>query len=680
MSRFSAIGPVALVLSVLIAAGAAEVLALTTTPVAPPAAGTPWDPDYTAHLAAANEAELKKRLGRAGVKAAAEATPGMADYDVTWYDLVLDLDPATEQVVGTTTVRAAVVAVSLDVVDLNFNPLVTVAEARSDASTLAFARAGDVLSLTLERTYLQGEIFTVEVDYTGNPAGDYFGWNTVEGAPMIWTLSEPYGARDWWVCKDLNTDKADSVDLHITVPDTLVVASNGAEQAATVPGAGRKTFHWQHRYAIAPYLVSLAIHPYQVIVDSYQPAVGAPMPVLHYVVPSWATEAQAGYAVTPTMLATFAAAFGEYPFVDEKYAHAHFPWGGGMEHQTCSSMLYWYFGEGIIAHELGHQWFGDLITCADFHHIWLNEGFARWLEAFWLEKSQGEQAYRDRMAAVRYEGAGTIYVEDASDFDQIFNVDLSYNKASWVVHMLRGVLGDEDFFAGLVAYRAQYAGGSATTEELQAVLEGVSGVDLAAFIQQWIYGEYFPAYLVSWGNVPQAGGGGRVTVRIEQTQTLTGLFTMPLEVRITSDLETVTHRVDNSEAVTWYTFDVAGTPSAVELDPDNRVLCTKSDGAVSAAQEGPMPVTRITGNHPNPFNPRTKLDFVLARAGRAEVVVFDAAGRRVRTLLDEVREAGNQQAVWDGRDQGGRTAAAGVYFARLRTDDHEAIHKMTLVK
>ena len=149
MSRFSAVGRIALVLAVLIAAGAGEVLALTTTPVASPAGGAPWDPAYTAHLAVANEAELKKRLGRAGVKAAAEATPGMADYDVTWYDLVLDLDPAAEQVVGTTTVRAYVVAASLDVVDLNFNPLMTVTEARSDASTLAFVRAGDVLSAGL---------------------------------------------------------------------------------------------------------------------------------------------------------------------------------------------------------------------------------------------------------------------------------------------------------------------------------------------------------------------------------------------------------------------------------------------------------------------------------------------------------------------------------------------------
>ncbi|MCP4571059.1 MAG: T9SS type A sorting domain-containing protein [bacterium] len=667
-----------LVLLVLAAAG--PVLAVTTTPVAAPAGGTPWDPAYQANLAAANEAEMKTRLGKAMLAAAAAATPGMADYDVTWYDLVLDLDPVANQLTGTTTVRAVVLAATLDVVDLNLAPNMSVGQARSDGSVLVFGRTDDVLSVTLERTYLQDEVFTIEVDYAGDPAGEYFGWDTYNTQPLIWTLSEPYGARQWWVCKDVNTDKADSVDLHVTVPDPLVVASNGLEQASTVPVAGHTTYHWRHRHPIVTYLVSLAIHPYQVLVDSYQPAVGPAMPILNYVFPAWAVAAEAGYAVTSDMIATFATAFGEYPFVDEKYGHAHFLWHGGMEHQTCSSMWNQYYGEHLIAHELGHQWFGDMITCADFRHIWLNEGFARWLESYWLEQSQGEQAYKDRMTSFRYMGAGTIYVEDPTDFAAIFSADLSYNKASWVVHMLRWVLGEDDFLAGLAAYRAQYGGGSATTEEFQAVMEGVSGLDLEPFIQQWIYGEYYPDYRVSWGNVPQPGGGGRVTVRIEQTQDLTGLFTLPLELRITTDQEVTTHRVDNSEALTWYTFDVAGMPTQVALDPDDRVLCLKSHTAVSAAGEGLPAASHIVSNHPNPFNPSTTLALSLSREGPVEVVVFDAAGRKVRTLLDGVFPAGDRQAVWDGRDVSGRAAAAGVYFARLRTRDGTAIHKMSLVK
>ncbi len=654
--------------------------AFETTPLADPVPGAPWSLKHLAQQGVVLEAAIKARSAEAGARALALATPGMDDYDVTWYDLVLDLDPGGQQLSGTTTVRAEVTGASLEIVDLNLNLNMVVSEVRGAAGTLATTRAGDVLSVTLERPYLQGEFFTLEIDYGGNPAGDYFGWATYGGQPLIWTLAEPFGARDWWVCKDLNTDKADSVDLHVTVPDPLYVASVGRLDATTVPEAGRSTFHWKHRYPIATYLVSLAIHPYDVITDEYQPMVGDPMPVLHYVIPDWAADAELGYAVTPAMITAFAAVFGEYPFVDEKYGHAHFPWGGGMEHQTCSSMLYWYYGEGIIAHELGHQWFGDMITCADFHHIWLNEGFARWIEAYWLEYSVGVQAYRDRMEAVKYVGAGTVFVEDTSDFADIFDLDLTYNKASWVVHRLRGVLGDEDFFAGLAAYRSQFEFASATTEDLQQAIEGATGRDLSTFFQQWIYGDGAPVYDLSWTNVPQTGGGGRVTVRVAQVQNGALLFAMPLEIRIMTDQGVDSHVIDNAEAVEWHVFDVAGVPSNVELDPDGWVLCTVQDQAVSGVPTAGAAVARITGNAPNPFNPSTTIAFDLATPTVVEIVIYDASGRRVRALLDELRPAGGQKTVWDGRDGGGRSVATGVYFARLRADGHEDFHKMTLVK
>ncbi len=635
--------------------------ALEIAPVALPPAGMPWQREYLVNQSRLLEAETKARFAAKHLAAPAAAKAGLDDWDVTFYDLVMDLDPVARILDGTATVTAAVEAASLDMIDLDLRASMAVSAVRAGGQPAAFVRTGDVLTVTLDRIYLQGEVFSVEVDYAGNPAGDYFGWNTYGGQPLIWTLSEPYGARHWWPCKDVNTDKADSVALHVTVPDPLIVASNGLLEAQTAAAPGRTTYHWTTRYPIATYLVSLAIHPYTVSSSTYQTLAGGTMPVDNYLIPAWAANGIAGYAVIIDQLEAFAAAFGEYPFVDEKYGHAHFPWGGGMEHQTCSSMTYSYYQPWFLAHELGHQWFGDMITCADFHHIWLNEGFATWCEAYWREVSEGTAGYQAEMANARYFGAGSVYVDDVTDINRMFNHDLTYNKASWVVHMLRGVMGDADFFAGVLQYRDAYGFDAADTEQFRAVMEGASGLDLAQFFQQWVYGEYFPAYEVSWSGVP-APGGTRVTVRVAQTQTNTGLFAMPLDIRVTNDAaERTTLRVQNSGPVEWYVVDVPSTAVQVELDPDGWVLCTKSNAGFSAADgtQG-VPATRITGNAPNPFNPRTEIRWESAAAGPVRLEIFDVAGRRVRTLAHGVQSAGRHQAVWDGRDEDGRALGSGA--------------------
>ena len=322
-----------------------------------------------------------------------------------------------------------------------------------------------------------------------------------------------------------------------------------------------------------------------------------------------------------------------------------------------------------------------MITCADFHHIWLNEGFATWCEAYWREVSEGIQGYRDEMSAARYFGAGTIHVPDLTDINRIFNHDLTYNKASWVVHMLRGVLGDEDFFAGIQQYRTVHGFDAADTEQFQAVMEAVSGLDLGPFFQQWIYGEYYPVYNVSWRGTPTAGGT-RVTMRVEQTQANTGLFTMPLEIRVTNHLgERTTVRVQNDAQVQWYVVEVTGLAIAADLDPDGWVLCTKLNGGISGLPDlPPTATTRITGNVPNPFNPRTEIRWEQAAAGAVRLEIYDVAGRRLGTLVDGERPAGAQTASWDGRDDKGRAAAAGIYFVRLTTPTVTDLHKITLVK
>jgi len=638
-----------------------------------------WTSDYVASQHRCLEAETKTRLLHKAATREADATPAMAFYDVGFYDLVLDLDPHTQTLCGTTTLTARVLADSLDAVDLHLRANMAVTGAMSGGTAASSRRAGDVLTVVLDRTYRLAETLQVAVSYSGNPAGEFFGWDVYGGEPLIWSLSEPYGARDWWACKDLNTDKPDSVALHVTVPENLIVASNGLLDDTTVPGPGLKTYHWTERYPIATYLVSLAIHPYEVFTYGYYPAGGGCMPVVSYVVPDQWANAQTGFLVTVDVLEAFAADFGEYPFVKEKFGHAHVPYVG-MEHQTLTSIYHDYYNEWLIVHELAHQWFGNMVTCDDFHHVWLNEGLATWCEARWKEVTQGEAAYHEEMAGTRWLGNGTVYVEDPSTLWGIFDVNLSYHKGSWVVHMLRHLMGDAVFFPALRTYLDTYRFGTVTTEQFQAVMEAESGLDLDAFFQQWIYGEGCPWYEYSWNATEVPGGETRLGLRIEQTQLETEVFTMPLDVRVTTTEGVETFVLQNDRALQWYTLYVDGVVLNVEIDPDNWVLCEKEDVWVVEVPPSATVNVHLVGGVPNPFNPVTDIVFVLGREAEVTLAVYDVAGRWVTTLAAGTYPDGEHKVRWNGTHATGRAQASGTYFARLGALGQHQVKSLTLVR
>lgn len=497
-------------------------------------------------------------------------TPNQDAWDARFYSLDLTMTPSNSTVSGTVQVRAQVVTGPLSVLqlDLYSNMIVSAATSGGFATTWSH-NASDLLTVNLDRAYLNGETVTVTVTYQGVPFGGSLNFNTWNGQPMIWSLSEPFGARSWWPCKDYPSDKADSVDVRITVPTGLITASNGTRVMATDNGS-LAVSKWQERHPIATYLVSVAIHPYTVSNDFFVYAPGDTMPITFFNFPDHVAQAAPTNAKVKNMLSVYETRFGPYPFRDEKYGHAEFLWGGGMEHQTCSSMGT--FLEYIVAHELGHQWWGDLVTCRSFNHIWLNEGFATYAEALWAESLGGAEAYRADLAFNEYYGPGTIYVVDETNETAVFSSNLSYNKGSWVLHMLRGVLGDTVFFEALEAYRAAFAYSSATTEDFQAACEQASGRDLDWFFQEWIYGEYYPAYKYSYSSVP-AGGGYDVTLTVEQTQSWQ-IFRMPVDVTVTTTAGAASFTIDDSLAWQQFVLHVDAEPVALELDPDGWILKT----------------------------------------------------------------------------------------------------------
>ncbi len=494
-----------------------------------------------------------------------------ADYDVKYYHIDINIDPSTGTVGGCVTVTAKVLN-PLSVVDLDLsNTLMVTRVRRPDGAALAFTHAGSILSVTLSRTYMRGEAFTFNVHYSGAPDPSYgaFGFDSYNGEHMIWSLSEPFGARSWWPCKDVPSDKADSVDLDIRVPSGLIVASNGTFRGVTSV-LGWDTYSWHEGYPIATYLVSVAIHPYTVFSHWYRYSMTDSMEVRYYVFPDHYADVQETYAKTVPMIELYSNLFGEYPFIEEKYGHAEFLWFGGMEHQTITSLGA--ISEYLTAHELSHAWWGDMITCNDFHHIWMNEGFATYSEALWSEFTYGESYYRQDMAAAKYFGSGTIYVPDTSDWDRIFHTGLSYNKGSWVLHMLRHVVGDSTFFDILQTYHAdsRYQYGTITTEQFRDLCEDVSGMDLDFFFHEWIYEEYYPSYSYNWTVAPN-GALYDVNVTINQLQSHY-LFKMPIDVRITTASGDTTFIAWDSLATQGFTFSLADAPTSVLLDPDEWIL------------------------------------------------------------------------------------------------------------
>jgi hypothetical protein len=498
------------------------------------------------------------------------ATANQLQYDVRWYDLALTFTPSTSSVSGTVRMKATVVGGPISALDLDLYSNMVVDAATSAGAAATFSRAGNVLTLNLDRAYANGETVDVTVTDHGNPtAAGYFGFGFVNGRQLIWSLSEAYGARTWWPCKDAPEDKADSVDVHFTMPAALTAVSNGSLVSRVVNGANATT-SWHERYPIATYLVSIAAYPYTVTTDWYRPTPADSMLLRFHNYPESAASYAPVQAKVKDMIAAFVPSFGEYPFLAEKYGHAQFQFSGGMEHQTCTSLGV--SNESVVAHELTHQWWGDLVTCRDFHHIWLNEGFATYGEALWQESLGGSSAYHADIDLNRFLGPGSVYVPDATDESRVFDSNLSYDKASWVLHMLRHVLGDATFFAALHQYRADWGYRSATTENFRDACEAVSGRNLDDFFQQWIYGEYYPIYRPSW-TAAAAAGGWDVTLTLEQKQTWQ-LFHMPVDITITHGAGTTTFVVDDSLASQSFVLHVAGQPVALEVDKDGWILKT----------------------------------------------------------------------------------------------------------
>ena len=586
--------------------------------------------------------------------------PNTQNYDITYHKLEFTVNPGVDSISGKiTTTYTALANMSSLTFDLS-NTLI-VSSVKINNVSLVFSQNTNELIITLPTTQILGTQATVEVIYSGIPPQNGFGsfTSTTRGTaatPVLYTLSEPFGARDWWPCKQDLNDKINSIDVYITAPSQYISVSNGVEPEAPVINGGLKTTHFHHGYPIPAYLICMAVTNYTVI---NQTAGTAPStyPIVNYIYPESDTSTlRTQLLQTPLILDHFSTLLEPYPYSNEKYGHAQFGWGGGMEHTTVSFMQN--FSRGLIAHEMAHQWFGDKITCGTWKDIWLNEGFATYLASLVIERYDSPAAFitdkTNMINSITSLPNGAVYLTEteALDINRIFDSRLSYYKGAMVLNMLRFKLGGALFFQGIKNYLADInlAFKYAVTPNLQTHLEAVYGSSLAEFFNDWVYNQGYPKYAITVQNI--ATGQAKITVNQTTTDTSVPFFEMPVPIRLTGaggDLQDVV--VNNTINGQQFTVAVPFLVTGVLFDPKKDIISKLSTATLATAD---FNFDQSIQLYPNPSSNALSVD--LPDGIEIESAIF-------YTVLGQKILETKSDKNWDIS-----SFASGIHFLSLKTN------------
>ena len=549
------------------------------------------------------EQESHSRL--VGARATALYTNASTNFDVRYYRAEWEVDPAINKIKGIVTAYYIMTATGNNI-SLDLDNAHTVSNVLQRSSSLVKTHSNHTLKIDFPTSVPAGTLDSVSIYYEGIPPSSGFGSfilspHGTPAIPAMWTLSEPYGSRDWWPCKNGLDDKAeDGIDIYITHPaqyneaNAYRAAANGILKSETAVAGNKIRTHWKHEYPIATYLVCFAITNYSVFTKSVM--IGATnLPMLTYCYPESLAAFQAGTQNTLHGLQLFSNLFGPYPFIGEKYGHVQFGWGGGMEHQTNSFLIN--TNESLVLHELGHQWFGNKITCGNWEDIWLNEGFATHLASIYMENKYPANIRFTRLNEINYitsSTGGSVKVDNVNDVNRIFSSRLSYNKGSHLLYMLRWILGDAVFFNAVRNYinDVSLVYKFATTANLKSHLEGASGKDLTYFFDQWFNGQGYPSYQVEWSN-----SGNSVNVNLKQTTSHASVSFFQLPVPLLFKNSTTGQEklvvLNNTSNNQNFAETIGFEAESVTVDPDYWLI-TKNNTVTKISS--PLPVTFVNTN------------------------------------------------------------------------------------
>ncbi|MCX6280459.1 MAG: M1 family aminopeptidase [Bacteroidetes bacterium] len=590
-------------------------------------------------------------------------------YKVSYYRCFWIIDPSVRQISGNVTVYFTPLQSGFDSLVLDMN-LALVVESISyhNFPLNTFSHNTDQLIMMFSTPRPQNVMDSVTVYYHGVPPDDGFGTFVQDqhnGSPIIWTLSEPYGASNWWPCKNGLTNKADSIDIKIRVPDGYKSATNGI-LIATESIGGNTFYYWKHRYPIAAYLVGIAVTNYASFTQKV-PFGNDTLKVVNFVYPEDSATAVAQLPVIIPMIQVYDTLFGIYPFQREKYGHAQFGWGGGMEHQTMTFVTNFQFE--LISHELAHMWFGDKVTCGSWTDIWLNEGFATYLSGLiyeHLDPSLWVRFREVRIQSITSQPGGSVYCSDTTNIDRIFDSRLSYAKGAMILHQLRWILGDSAFFTALNNYLNDYslAYGFARTDDLQGHLQSTSGQELNWYFNDWFTGEGYPQYMINWS---QTNDTVSFTIRQTQSSPSVSFFQLPLQIKFKNSGHDTLIRFNNTFSGELFKVRIPFAVDSLVFDPLYQII--SANNTVNAVGEHDMK----PGLHvfPNPARDHLTFRFGSLFSGNSgSVRIYDNTGR----MKDELFPfRGQVEYTLNTTDY-----APGLYFYIFSSGDYQSSGKFVI--
>jgi aminopeptidase N len=512
-----------------------------------------------------------------------------------------------------------------------------------------FEHLPDTLVIVLDREYQPGEIAEVSIDYEHLNVPDQAFY---VDAGNVFTDCEPEGARRWFPCWDKPSDKA-TLNLRAKVPANVKLGSNG-RLADSLTIADTTWYTWISRDPIATYIMVLTSRlNYNLdIVYWEKPSPSTDtLPIRFYYNPG-ENPSRIKNMIVP-ISDFYYSMFGDHPFEKDGFATVtrQFSWGG-MENQSLTTLCQGCWNdELLVAHEYAHQWFGDMITCATWADIWLNEGFASYFEAEWMGKQNGTAAYKSRIQyyANYYLSSNPGWAISNPEWalntppsNVLFNYAITYAKGASVMHMFRYVAGDSLFYHTLYEYAndtAEFRYKSATIPDFMDKVNEATAQDFDWFFNQWIFEPNHPVYRNTYNFNQKAGESWEVFFRANQIQTNTVFFRMPLEIKINfTDGSDTLLRVMNDVNQQDFYFSFNKEPQSLTFDPDNQIILKNAStvvgGKVSKVRNFAITV------HPNPAKERTLLSFYAGSTGVYTYTLVDLAGNIIKSGQKTITAAG----------------------------------------
>ncbi|MEG1762789.1 MAG: M1 family aminopeptidase, partial [Bacteroidales bacterium] len=616
-----------------------------------------------------------------------DATPLQAKYDIGFYGIDLAVENTSTYLSGSVTLRAKVLSESLDTFAFHLHTAMNIdtiwfSKANTKRTSLAFVTD----SQTHERFVLlpkskKNEVLDIQVVYHGladSKKGFLTGIShNAYGGGIVWTLSEPRNAYTWMPVKQDLQDKADSAWIFITTADTLMAASNGLLTQVVPVENNKLRYEWKTTYPISYYLLSFAVAKYYDYSFYCKPKGenGDSILIQNYLLNTYdkvdREYIQQQVRATDTIMKALIHFYGNYPFAKEKYGHVSVFMGGGMEHQTMSTMGLYDFG--IVAHELAHQWFGDNVGCAKWNDIWLSEGFATYGECLAVEFVQGKKlALANMKTSIRnvlsLGKSGSVYIPDSEvgDENRIFNTVLSYDKGACIIHMIRCILNDDELFKNInQGFQTKYAQKTVTADDFQNYLSEVSAKDFSNFFEQWYYGQGYPFCNIE---VQRQANPNDYTVNIISVQTgstsKAPFFNIDIDLRIkfednTDTILTLTHKTERVE----YTYKAPKRVKAITFDPNVKLLADSRFRYVTLTNLETDPQAMISV-YPNPC--QDQLYISLGREYKqVKISLQDMSGR---TLMEDMQGGTTLRLSME-------SLSKGIYFVQINDGSKNILRK-----